>query len=348
MALAPVKIRIRFQYANSMKLRIVANGAVFAVTLTLGATFVAGSASRTKASNSLKTGGGVGLSVLQTIRIENERPTGYVRALFEHWKDIDGDGCDAREQVLKRDSVTLPQVDPYKCKVIAGDWVSPYDGARWSDPTDIDIDHVVALKEAWDSGAWAWSAATRTAYANDTTDRRTLLAVTDRVNQQKSDKDPSNWVPPLKSYLCTYLGNWISIKARWNLSMDQSEWGRIKNLLNSSCAGLVIAPWSEAPLMGTMLTSPTATSPIATSPATTVPKTTATSTTTTAPVATSPVATTLTTTSPASVGVSVYPGAWCKPEGAMGVNTNGKSYVCAKTSASGVAYSDGRARWRQG
>ena len=338
-----------------MKFRIVANGAVFAVTLSLGATFVAGAASRTEASNSVKSVGGAGFSVLQTIRIENERPTGYVRALFEHWRDIDGDGCDAREQVLKRDSVTLPQVDPYKCKVIAGDWVSPYDGARWSDPTDIDIDHVVALKEAWDSGAWAWSAATRNAYANDTTDRRTLLAVTDNVNQQKSDRDPSNWVPPLKSNLCTYLGNWISVKARWNLSMDQSEWGRIKNLLNSSCAGLVIAPWSEAPLMGTMRTSPTATSPqatvpkttatspTATSPTATVPKTTATSTTTTAPTATSPTA-----TSPASVGVSVYPGAWCKPEGATGVHTNGKSYVCAKTNASGVAYSDGRARWRQG
>jgi hypothetical protein len=335
-----------------MKWRIVANGAVFAVTLSLGATFVAGATSRTEASNSVKSGGGAGLSVLQTIRIENEHPTGYVRALFEHWRDIDGDGCDAREQVLKRDSVTLPQVDPYKCKVIAGDWVSPYDGARWSDPTDIDIDHVVALKEAWDSGAWAWSAATRMAYANDTSDKRTLLAVTDRVNQQKSDKDPSNWVPPLKSYLCTYLGNWISVKARWSLSMDQSEWGRIKNLLNSSCAGLVIAPWPEAPLMGTMLSSPTATAPTATSPTAITPvaaSPTATSPTATSPTATSPTATSPTVaTSPTSAGVSVYPGAWCKPEGATGVYTNGKSYVCAKTSASGVAYSDGRARWRQG
>ena len=321
-----------------MKWRIVANGAALVVTISIGTTLVGGSAERTNASSMARVGGGSAFEILQTIRVENEHPAGYVRALFEHWRDIDGDGCDSREQVLKRDSVTLPQVDPYKCKVIAGDWVSPYDGARWSDPTDIDIDHVVALKEAWDSGAWAWSSATRKAYANDTTDRRTLLAVTDRVNQQKSDKDPSNWIPPLKSYVCTYLGNWISVKARWNLSMDQSEWGRIKNLLNSSCGGLVIAPWSEAPLMGTMLTSPATTSLTAT-----VPKTTATLTTTTAPVATSPTA-----TSPASVGVSVYPGAWCKPEGATGVYTNGKSYVCAKTNANGVAYSDGRARWRQG
>jgi len=321
-----------------MKWRIVANGAALVVTISIGATIVGGSSARTNASGMSRVGGGTAIGLLQNIRVQNERGGGYVRALFEHWRDIDGDGCDSREQVLKRDSVTLPQVDPYKCKVVAGDWVSPYDGARWSDPTDIDIDHVVALKEAWDSGAWAWSAATRNAYANDTSDKRTLLAVTDNVNQQKSDKDPSNWVPPLKSYLCTYLGNWISVKARWNLSMDKSEWGRIKNLLNSSCAGLVIAPWSEAPLLGTMLISPTATSP-----ATTVPKTTATS-----PIATSPTATSPTATSPASVGVSVYPGAWCKPEGATGMYTNGKSYVCAKTNASGVAYSDGRARWRQG
>ena len=321
-----------------MKWRIVANGAALVVTISIGATIVGGSSARTNASGMSRVGGGTAIGLLQNIRVQNERGGGYVRALFEHWRDIDGDGCDSREQVLKRDSVTLPQVDPYKCKVVAGDWVSPYDGARWSDPTDIDIDHVVALKEAWDSGAWAWSAATRNAYANDTSDKRTLLAVTDNVNQQKSDKDPSNWVPPLKSYLCTYLGNWISVKARWNLSMDKSEWGRIKNLLNSSCAGLVIAPWSEAPLLGTMLISPTATSP-----ATTVPKTIATSPTTTSPTATSPTA-----TSPASVGVSVYPGAWCKPEGATGMYTNGKSYVCAKTNASGVAYSDGRARWRQG
>ena len=315
-----------------MKWRIVTNGVALVVTISIGATVAGGPPARTNASSKSAVGGGSAIGVLQNIPVQNERGGGYVRALFEHWRDIDGDGCDAREQVLKRDSVTLPQVDPYSCKVIAGDWVSPYDGARWSDPTDIDIDHVVALKEAWDSGAWAWSSATRKAYANDTSDKRTLLAVTDNVNQRKSDKDPSNWTPPLKSYLCTYLGNWISVKARWNLSMDKSEWGRIKNLLNSSCAGLVIAPWTAAPQLGAIVTTPVATSPATTS---TANATTAKSTPTT-------------TNVPAQVGVSVYPGAWCKPEGATGMYTNGKSYVCAKTNASGVAYSDGRARWRRG
>ena len=329
-----------------MKWRIVANGAALVVTISIGATIAGGSPERSNASGMLRVGGGSAIGLLQNIRVENERGSGYVRALFEHWRDIDGDGCDSREQVLKRDSVTLPQVDPYKCKVVAGDWVSPYDGARWSSPTDVDIDHVVALKEAWDSGAWAWSSATRKAYANDTSDKRTLLAVTDNVNQQKSDKDPSNWVPPLKSNLCTYLGNWISVKARWNLSMDQSEWGRIKNLLNSSCAGLVIAPWSEAPLMGTMLTSPAATSPTVNSPAATAP-------TAPSPAATSPAATS--TGSATSVVVAptndfYQPGKWCSPEGSKGAYTyKGKSVptvvTCSKTRANGISYDDGRARW---
>ena len=329
-----------------MKWRIVANGAALVVTISIGATIAGGSPERSNASGMLRVGGGSAIGLLQNIRVENERGAGYVRALFEHWRDIDGDGCDSREQVLKRDSVTLPQVDPYKCKVVAGDWVSPYDGARWSSPTDVDIDHVVALKEAWDSGAWAWSSATRKAYANDTSDKRTLLAVTDNVNQQKSDKDPSNWVPPLKSNLCTYLGNWISVKARWNLSMDQSEWGRIKNLLNSSCAGLVIAPWSEAPLMGTKLTSPAATSPTVNSPAATSP-------TATSPAATSPAATSMGSATSVVVAPTndfYQPGKWCSPEGSKGAYTyKGKSVptvvTCSKTRATGISYDDGRARW---
>lgn len=186
------------------------------------------------------------LTVLLTIPVMKEHPTGYKRSLFPHWKDIDGDGCDARQQVLKRDSTTLPQVD-YPCHVVAGDWFSPYDGVTWTDPSRIDIDHVVALKEAWDSGAWAWTTARRRLYANDTSDRRTLLAVTDTVNQSKGDKDPSNWLPPRASYVCTYISNWIAIKARWGLSMDSSEFGRLRNLLRGGCAGTRMAAWTPAP-----------------------------------------------------------------------------------------------------
>ena len=271
---------------------------------------------------------GSALALLQTIRVENEYQVGYDRALFDHWRDIDGDGCDSRDQVLKRDSISLPQVDPVNCNVIAGDWVSPYDGGRWSNPSDIDIDHVVALKEAWDSGAWAWSAAQRKAFANDTSDSRTLLAVTDSVNQSKSDKDPSNWLPPLQSYTCTYLGNWIAVKVRWSLSMDSSEYGRIKNLLQSTCSSLDIAPIPNLPDISggtTAITNP----PVASTNSTVTPNT-------------------------ASAGsvAQISPGSYCSPEGAIGYytlsgSTTPTTYVCSKTDATGVPYSGGRARWRR-
>ena len=271
---------------------------------------------------------GSALALLQTVRIENEYQVGYDRALFDHWRDIDGDGCDSRDQVLKRDSISLPQVDPVNCNVIAGDWVSPYDGGKWSNPSDIDIDHVVALKEAWDSGAWAWSAAQRKAFANDTSDSRTLLAVTDSVNQSKSDKDPSNWLPPLQSYTCTYLGNWIAVKVRWGLSMDSSEYGRIKNLLQSTCSSLDIAPIPNLPNISggtTVVTNP----PAASTNSTVTPN-----------------------TASASTVTQIRPGSYCSPEGAIGFYTlSGSStpttYVCSKTDATGVPYSGGRARWRR-
>ncbi|MFZ9628612.1 MAG: HNH endonuclease family protein [Ilumatobacteraceae bacterium] len=185
------------------------------------------------------------LDVLAAITIENEHPDGYARDLFEHW--ITRNGCTTRESVLIRESLTYPQVDAVGCTVVAGDWLSVYDGAAWTDPSDLDIDHVVALKEAWDSGAWAWSAERRRAFANDLTDIRSLRAVTDNVNQSKSDADPSNWMPPLRTFWCTYLGDWVAIKARWQLSMDQSEWGRIKNLLGDECPGWRIDPFEPAP-----------------------------------------------------------------------------------------------------
>ena len=271
---------------------------------------------------------GSALALLQLVRVENEYQVGYDRALFEHWRDIDGDGCDSRDQVLKRDSISLPQVDPVNCNVIAGDWVSPYDGAKWTNPSDIDIDHVIALKEAWDSGAWAWSAAQRKAFANDTSDSRTLLAVTDSVNQSKSDKDPSNWLPPLQSYTCTYLGNWIAVKVRWSLSMDSSEFGRIKNLLQSTCSSLNIAPIPNLPNISggsTVVTNPPASNTISTP----TPNTTATGTV-----------------------AQISPGSYCSPEGAIGYytlsgSTTPTTYVCSKTDATGVPYSGGRTRWRR-
>jgi len=178
--------------------------------------------------------------LLATVVVQNEHSGGYQRSLFPHWLDLDGNGCSAREDVLIDESLSKAQVDPYGCKVIEGDWVSAYDGEETSAPSELDIDHVVALKEAWESGAWEWSPTARKLYANDLTDDRTLRAVSAASNRSKSDKDPSNWLPPAASDLCRYLGDWVSIKVRWNLTMDQSEFGRIRNLLESDCPGLLV------------------------------------------------------------------------------------------------------------
>ena len=186
------------------------------------------------------------LDVLATIQVMNEHPQGYSRSLFKHWVDADGDGCDTREEVLITESLTKPQVDGYGCKVVEGDWFSPYEGGTYTQPSDLDIDHMVPLKESWDSGAWNWTAAQRQTYANDLSDPRPLIAVLNSQNRSKSDKDPSNWIPPRAQYACAYLANWVAIKAHWNLSMDQSEYGRIRNLATRSCAATTVAPWGSA------------------------------------------------------------------------------------------------------
>ena len=267
------------------------------------------------------------LAVLATIPQAKEQGAGYKREDYKHWSDLDGNGCSTREDVLIAESRTNAQVDGFGCKVIAGDWYSPYDDKFYSDPADIQIDHVVALKEAHDSGAWAWSAAKREQYANDLSDGRHLIAVKGSENQSKSDKDPSNWIPKNKAYLCTYLADWVAIKARWKLSMDSSEWGRIKNLLTASCKTTTITPWGSKTSTGTSS---------AASGSNAAPVTTA---TTSSPQFTAP--------STTAVSLKVSPGAYCSPEGARGVS-NGKTYLCAKTNASGEPYPDARAHWRQG
>jgi hypothetical protein len=348
-----------------MKWRIAANGAALVVAISSIA-YVTGEPSEAASTQRFATTGAT--SVLASIKVENEYKTGYKRSLFVHWSDLDGNGCDTREEVLKRDSISKPQVDPYRCFVVAGDWFSKYDGKNLSDRSDVDIDHVVALKEAWDSGAWGWSMSQRQAFANDLTDRRTLIAVTDRVNASKSDKDPSNWMPPLRSYWCAYLGDWISVKARWGLSMDQSEFGRIKNLLTSECSTLTIASWSAAPVFSnspatttttttTVASSTTARSTVAPTTtqasssnnagtATTTTANTTTNTTTSSNTTASTTASTTVNTTATSGTKDISPGSYCAPIDGLGTY-KGTVYVCSKTNAEGSPYAGGRARWRR-
>ena len=117
-----------------------------------------------------------------------ERRTGYDRDLFAHWSDLDGDGCDTRREMLMRDSRVESVLDPNRtCWVISGLWYSHYDGEWLQGPSSLDIDHLVPLAEAWDSGVHAWSPDRREAFAND---EGAPVAVTAQSNRSKGAAGP--------------------------------------------------------------------------------------------------------------------------------------------------------------
>ncbi|PBK61148.1 hypothetical protein ARMSODRAFT_897162 [Armillaria solidipes] len=161
-----------------------------------------------------------------TIEVESNSPA-YERDFFHTWIIISGK-CDTRETVLARDAISIVQASD--CSATSGSWVSPYDGVPTTLPSDLDIDHLVPLKEAWVSGARTWTAAQREAFANDVT-RPQLVAVTDNLNEAKGDKDPAEWMVPLQSYVCTYVRAWVTVKHYYALSVDQAEYDALTDYL---------------------------------------------------------------------------------------------------------------------
>lgn len=159
--------------------------------------------------------------LLSELKIEDEFSSGYDRDLFQHWIDADSDGCNTRREVLIIESVIEPGVSG-NCQVF-GRWVSVYDSLEVMDASDLDIDHLVPLAEAWRSGAHAWDSTTRKRFANDLGFPGSLIAVTASSNRAKSDKDPASWLPYNQNYWCQYVFDWMAVKYRWGLSIDSQE-----------------------------------------------------------------------------------------------------------------------------
>jgi hypothetical protein len=204
-------------------------------------------------------------SLLAGLTVAAQGPqTGYSRDLFPHWITQSGT-CNTRETVLKRDGTGV--VTDSACASTSGSWFSPYDGATWSAASDVDIDHMVPLSNAWkvkryigvllqlfhltrrQSGAAAWTTARRQAFANDLTNPQ-LLAVTDNVNQEKGDKGPEDWKPPLSkltlrkcirvvtnvglaSYYCTYAKMWIKVKSVYSLTITSAEKSALTSMMGT-------------------------------------------------------------------------------------------------------------------
>ena len=149
----------------------------------------------------------------------------YERDLFgTPWRDVDRNGCDTRNDILARD-LTGERLGPDGCTVLTGTLRDPYTGhtihfTRGPHSTDVQIDHVVSLSEAWKLGAYGWSTAKRTEYANDPS---VLLAVDGPENTRKSDKDVTEWLPPRKAYRCAFARRVVAIKAEWHLWVTRAE-----------------------------------------------------------------------------------------------------------------------------
>ncbi|WP_431998537.1 HNH endonuclease family protein [Streptomyces fungicidicus] len=169
---------------------------------------------------------------LAALAVQDEDRTGYERTKFRHWVDADRDGCSTRSEVLIEEAVTAPE-EGANCALTGGSWYSPYDDTYFTQARALDIDHLVPLAEAWDSGASAWTAAERQAYANDLDDARALIAVSAASNRSKADQDPSTWQPPATGYRCTYATDWVVIKTRWALAVDPAEQAALAESLDS-------------------------------------------------------------------------------------------------------------------
>jgi len=178
------------------------------------------------------------LTALNNLEVKGRAPkTGYARSQFPHWSDPDRNGCDARNDTLKRDLTNITyKAGTRECKVIAGQLLDPFSGKVITFSTTkvvIDIDHVVALSNAWQTGAAYFDKNKRSQIANDPLN---LLAVDSKLNRQKGDGDAATWLPPSKAFRCEYVARQVAVKAKYGLWVTQPEKVAIDKIL-STCVG---------------------------------------------------------------------------------------------------------------
>ena len=174
------------------------------------------------------------ISTLNSLEVKGRAPkTGYSRAQFPHWSDLDRNGCDARNDILKRDLTdVIFKAGTRDCKVISGVLLDPFSNkvlAFTSAKSAVDIDHLVALSNAWQTGAAYFDRSKRSQIANDPLN---LLAVDARLNRQKGDGDAATWLPPHKPFRCEYVSRQVAVKAKYSLWVTAAEKDAITRVLN--------------------------------------------------------------------------------------------------------------------
>ena len=146
----------------------------------------------------------------------------YDRSNWKHWTDADGDGFNTRQEVLIRDSLIPVTLAPTG-KIMSGLWLCPYSGSVVTDPGKLDVDHMVALQNAYQSGGSAWGRTKKEAFANALSDPHHLLAVLATHNRSKGSKGPADWRPPSGTAWCEYGLAVARIKERWRLAIPPNE-----------------------------------------------------------------------------------------------------------------------------
>ncbi|GAA2932855.1 HNH endonuclease family protein [Streptomyces enissocaesilis] len=176
---------------------------------------------------------------IERLAFAAESRDGYQRTSFKHWNVGKlNDGCNTRAEVLITEATEAPSVGE-RCALTGGMWHSYYDNQHVTAASALDVDHMVPLAEAWNSGASQWTAARREAYANDLDAERSLVAVTTRSNRAKADKDPAQWLPPAADVHCQYAADWVTTKLRWDLTLDTSEHDALQ-MSAEGCASITV------------------------------------------------------------------------------------------------------------
>jgi hypothetical protein len=180
---------------------------------------------------------GMATALLETLAVKGRAPkTGYTRAQFgPAWADVDRNGCDTRNDILKRDLTSITyRAKTRNCVVESGTLVDRYSGETINfvkgniSSMEVQIDHVVALSNAWQTGAFKLTAEQRKALSNDPLN---LFAVKGRLNSQKGDGDAATWLPPLKSFRCSYVAQQIAVKAKYSLWVTAPEKAAMVSIL---------------------------------------------------------------------------------------------------------------------
>ncbi len=179
------------------------------------------------------------VQTLEQIPVKGRAPkTGYSRSAFgPQWSDVDRNGCDTRNDILKRDLTDIVfRAKTRDCVVETGKLLDPFsntviDFVRGEKTSMlVQIDHVVSLSNAWQTGIFKANLKTRTEFANDPLN---LLAVKGSLNSQKGDGDAATWLPPNKSFRCNYVALQVKVKAKYGLWVTKSEKDAMTRILSS-------------------------------------------------------------------------------------------------------------------